>query len=103
MFMSLDIFLGLFSVNWRQIGQFFLAVKINVKYCILDSVFAINLILCSKFRHEAHKIGVLYVGPDQANNEQAILANPFGSLRYTDFLHGLGSLICLKGKIFVYI
>ena len=50
------------------------------------------------FRHEAHKIGVLYVGPDQANNEQAILANPFGSLRYTDFLHGLGSLICLKGK-----
>ena len=56
--------------------------------------------LFHNFRHEAHKIGVLYVGPDQANNEQAILANPFGSLRYTDFLHGLGSLICLKGKYF---
>jgi len=60
------------------------------------SIEASMKILDNIYPHEAHKIGVLYVGPDQANNEQAILANPFGSLRYTDFLHGLGSLICLK-------
>ena len=50
------------------------------------------------FRHEAHKIGVLYVGPGQANDEQAILSNPFGSLRYTDFLHGLGKISNTKSK-----
>ena len=60
------------------------------------SKWKINFIFLLPIRHEAHKIGVLYVGPGQSNNEQAILANPFGSLRYTDFLHGLGSLICLR-------
>ena len=49
-----------------------------------------------RYPHETHKIGVLYVGPGQANNEAEILANPFGSLRYTDFLFGLGDLICLR-------
>ncbi len=48
------------------------------------------------FRHETHKIGVLYVGPGQAQDETAILANTFGSLRYANFLHGLGSLISLR-------
>ena len=55
--------------------------------------------------HETHKIGVLYVGPGQASNESAILGNNFGSLRYTDFLHGLGRLISLhdvdKGATFL--
>jgi len=46
-------------------------------------------------RHETHKIGVIYIGPGQASDEQAILNNDFGSLRYTDFLHGLGKLISL--------
>jgi len=36
------------------------------------------------------------VGPGQSNNEIGILANQFGSLRYTNFLHGLGCLISLK-------
>ena len=49
-----------------------------------------------RYPHETHKIGVLYVGPGQANNETAILANPFGSLRYTEFLLGLGDLISLR-------
>ena len=48
------------------------------------------------YPHETHKIGILYVGPGQASDEFAILANSFGSLRYADFLHGLGSLICLR-------
>jgi tuberous sclerosis protein 2 len=39
---------------------------------------------------------VLYVGQGQADDEAGILANPFGSLRYTDFLHGLGALIYLR-------
>ena len=48
------------------------------------------------YPHETHKIGILYVGGGQASDEIAILANSFGSLRYADFLHGLGSLICLR-------
>lgn len=55
--------------------------------------------------YEIHKIGVLYVGPGQANNEMEILRNRNGSLRYTQFLHNLGSLISLKDakskKLFV--
>ena len=46
--------------------------------------------------HETHKVGVVYIGPGQANDEQAILSNEFGSLRYADFLHGLGTLIPLR-------
>ncbi|EFN68657.1 Tuberin [Camponotus floridanus] len=46
--------------------------------------------------YETHKIGVLYVGPGQASNETEILANQHGSLRYTEFLHRLGTLIRLK-------
>ncbi len=41
-------------------------------------------------------MGVVYVGPGQIDNEVAILRNEFGSLRYAQFLKGLGSLICLK-------
>lgn len=55
--------------------------------------------------YEIHKIGVLYVGPGQANNETEILRNRNGSLRYTQFLHNLGSLIAIKDakekKLFV--
>ena len=46
--------------------------------------------------HETHKIGVIYIGPGQQDDETAILTNAFGSLRYTRFLHGLGSLLSLK-------
>lgn len=55
--------------------------------------------------YEIHKIGVLYVAPGQANNETEILRNRNGSLRYTQFLHNLGSLIAIKDakekKLFV--
>lgn len=37
--------------------------------------------------YEIHKIGVLYVGPGQANNELEILRNRNGSFRYSQFLH----------------
>lgn len=46
--------------------------------------------------YETHAIGVLYVGPGQANNEVEILRNRFGSMRYTEFLRNLGTLIALK-------
>ncbi|XP_065337125.1 tuberin [Cloeon dipterum] len=46
--------------------------------------------------YETHKLGVLYVGPNQANNETEILRNTCGSVRYTEFLSGLGTLIKLK-------
>jgi tuberous sclerosis 2 len=55
--------------------------------------------------YEIHKIGVLYVAQGQANNETEILRNRHGSLRYTQFLHNLGSLIAIKDakekKLFV--
>ena len=37
---------------------------------------------------ETHKIGVLYVGPGQVNNERDILGNRYGSARYAAFLAG---------------
>lgn len=48
------------------------------------------------FSHETHKIGVLYIGPGQEDDESGILLNEFGSCRYMQFLHGLGALISLK-------
>ncbi|XP_066516899.1 tuberin isoform X2 [Hoplias malabaricus] len=46
--------------------------------------------------YDTHKIGVVFVGPGQANNEVAILSNEYGSNRYARFLTGLGKLIHLK-------
>lgn len=43
-----------------------------------------------------HKIGVVYVGPNQAHNEKAILSNSNGSVRYRNFIKGLGNLVYLK-------
>lgn len=48
--------------------------------------------------YETHKIGVVYVGPGQAGKETDILANEFGSLRYTEFLQ-VSTCSC-KGKFF---
>lgn len=45
---------------------------------------------------DIHKIGVLYVGPGQSNNEVEILRNRHGSTRYIDFLKNLGTLVSLK-------
>ncbi len=56
---------------------------------------SVTIIAISVFSHETHKIGVLYVGPGQESDERAILLNEFGSLRYAEFLHGLGTLISL--------
>lgn len=43
-----------------------------------------------------HKIGVVYVGPNQAYDEKAILSNSSGSVRYRSFVNSLGNLICLR-------
>lgn len=45
---------------------------------------------------ETHRIGVLYVGPGQCNNENEILKNRYGSYRYTQFLCNLGTLVSIK-------
>ncbi|GAB0090874.1 Tuberin [Sergentomyia squamirostris] len=45
---------------------------------------------------EIHKIGVLYVGPGQCNNETEILKNRFGSFRYAEFLRNLGTLVSIR-------
>ncbi|XP_014260624.1 tuberin [Cimex lectularius] len=45
--------------------------------------------------YEVHKVGVLYVGPGQANSEIDILRNEYGSPRYVEFLQRLGTLIDL--------
>jgi len=45
------------------------------------------------FCYETHKVGVLYVGPGQHNDEKAILSNQYGSVRYSAFLSGLGTLL----------
>lgn len=39
---------------------------------------------------------MLYLAPGQASDETAILLNEFGSIRYCQFLHGLGTLISLR-------
>ena len=87
--------------------QLFSSGKINssetlpVTDKVLNSINLLDLIP----PYEIHKIGVLYVGPGQANNELEILRNRNGSLRYTQFLHNLGSLISIKDakekKLFV--
>uniref|UniRef100_A0A8C2ILL4 Tuberin n=1 Tax=Cyprinus carpio TaxID=7962 RepID=A0A8C2ILL4_CYPCA len=46
--------------------------------------------------YDTHKIGVVFVGAGQANNEVSILSNEYGSNRYAQFLTGLGKLIHLK-------
>jgi hypothetical protein len=43
-----------------------------------------------------HKIGVVYIGRNQANDEKAILSNASGSQRYKNFINGLGQLMRLK-------
>ncbi|XP_068142782.1 tuberin [Drosophila tropicalis] len=45
---------------------------------------------------ETHKIGVLYVGQGQCNNEVEILRNSYGSTRYVEFLRSIGTLVSLK-------
>uniref|UniRef100_A0A3Q1EQU2 Tuberin n=1 Tax=Acanthochromis polyacanthus TaxID=80966 RepID=A0A3Q1EQU2_9TELE len=46
--------------------------------------------------YDTHKIGVVFVGAGQVNNEVAILSNEYGSNRYATLLTGLGKLIHLK-------
>lgn len=46
--------------------------------------------------YETHKVGVVYVGPGQANDEGAILSNVYGSERYANFLQHLGDLVRLR-------
>ena len=46
--------------------------------------------------YETHKIGVLYVGPDQSKDKTAIWSNPYGSSRYIQFVKGLGRIIHLE-------
>ncbi|XP_007908635.1 tuberin isoform X3 [Callorhinchus milii] len=46
--------------------------------------------------YDTHKIGVVYVGEGQTNNEVEILSNAYGSSRYAQFLTGLGKLIHLQ-------
>lgn len=46
--------------------------------------------------YETHRIGVIYVGEGQCNNEIAILRNCFGTIRYLEFLERLGTLVKLQ-------
>ncbi|KAM3956957.1 LOW QUALITY PROTEIN: TSC complex subunit tuberin [Aphomia sociella] len=46
---------------------------------------------------ETYKVGVLYVGPGQQDNEVLILKNEYGSVRYAEFLTQLGTLVPLAG------
>ncbi|XP_050345799.1 tuberin isoform X3 [Nymphalis io] len=46
---------------------------------------------------ETYKVGVLYVGPGQQDDEVAILKNEYGSVRYMEFLRLLGTLVPLEG------
>ena len=45
---------------------------------------------------EFHKIGILYVGPRQLN-ENEVLGNQVGSRAYLDFLNNIGEFVKLKG------
>ncbi|XP_060567265.1 tuberin-like isoform X2 [Ruditapes philippinarum] len=48
------------------------------------------------YPYETHKIGVIYVGPNQSKDEKAILSNTYGSDRYMKFIQSLGTLFRLK-------
>ncbi|KAI3647086.1 hypothetical protein MP228_007307 [Amoeboaphelidium protococcarum] len=52
-------------------------------------------VLDRMFYNDAHKIAVLYVGPDQSD-QQEILANSYGSVHYNEFLNNLGDWSFLK-------
>lgn len=45
---------------------------------------------------ETYKVGVLYVGPGQQDDEVAILKNEYGSIRYAEFVRELGTLVELE-------
>ncbi|XP_063381192.1 tuberin [Cydia fagiglandana] len=47
---------------------------------------------------ETYKVGVLYVGPGQQDNEVEVLKNEYGSVRYAEFLGQLGTLVSLAGS-----
>uniref|UniRef100_A0A6G1SBK3 Tuberin n=1 Tax=Aceria tosichella TaxID=561515 RepID=A0A6G1SBK3_9ACAR len=46
--------------------------------------------------YETHKVGLVYVGKNQAENRAAILSNKFGSPRYYEFLSQIGTCIILN-------
>ena len=46
--------------------------------------------------YDTHKIGVIYVGPDQGHDEVSILRNQYGSSRYMEFISSLGELVRLR-------
>jgi hypothetical protein len=46
--------------------------------------------------YETHKVGLIYVGENQAENRAAILSNKFGSPRYYEFLTQIGTCIILN-------
>jgi hypothetical protein len=46
-----------------------------------------------------HKIGVIYIGKNQANDEKAKLFNSTGYCRYKQFLRGLGSFSLRFGYV----
>lgn len=46
--------------------------------------------------YETHKVGLIYVGKNQAENRAAILSNRFGSPRYHEFLSQIGTCIILN-------
>ena len=86
------MFLQLYhSVNFGQSADKPLIVPQNNTLC-QTSVTNLDRIV----PYETFKIGILYVGPGQAQNETEILANQHGSLRYTQFLQTIGTLIRLK-------
>ncbi|KAH8378989.1 hypothetical protein KR009_002539, partial [Drosophila setifemur] len=82
------VFLQLYSTG--QLGVTDVPLKVGP-----ENASAITLIdLVPPF--ETHKIGVLYVGQGQCNNEVEILRNSHGSARYVEFLHNIGTLVSLK-------
>ncbi|KAH8315273.1 hypothetical protein KR074_002701 [Drosophila pseudoananassae] len=82
------VFLQLYSTG--QLGVTDEPLKVGP-----ENASAVNLIdLVPPF--ETHRIGVLYVGQGQCNNEVEILRNSHGSSRYVEFLRNIGTLISLK-------
>ena len=77
--------------NFIKIPQIIVFAKV-----LISQDHSSSRVFFSSYSHETHKVGVIYIGPNQAHNEQLILSNEFGSLRYADFLHGLGTLIPLR-------
>lgn len=87
-----QVFLHLFQTQHSYSNEKEQPLLIPENESIQRSMNILDYIPC----YMVHKIGVLYIGRSQTGDEKTILFNAQGSVRYRNFINGLGNLIHLK-------